>query len=169
VRVQDHYFAFTAAHTLELPPLGLAGPAANGKLALVPCTEVVVRRGSDVAVIPLRRSIIDAKFSNWRFLTLADVDSTHQHDSHNELLRFYFLMGYPSSRSLCKISRADRNIHVSSYQVATHPPPAAAYVAEGLDPDVHLLLEYDHERILDDQGKQANQPRLWESAGVGCS
>jgi hypothetical protein len=167
VRLDDYHFAFTAAHTLDEPSLGLAGPAANGKLVEVPCTEAVRRRPSDVAVIPLRRSVVAAKFSNWRFLTVDEVDGGHRDDNHNELLRFYFLMGYPSSRSLCQISKAARNIHVSSYQVALHPPPAGVHTAEELDPDVHLLLEYDHEKIVDDDGKQRNPPKLQGVSGGG--
>ncbi|HYW45781.1 MAG TPA: hypothetical protein VE959_23150 [Bryobacteraceae bacterium] len=172
VRLDSEFFAFTAAHVIRdagssqlwAPPEGK-----GGKLLLLPqCTAHLSssrnRDDLDVGVLILRAGVLGA-FQQRVFLSGAEIDQDDQPDDGG-LPSFYFVLGYPASRTQVRVSHATRHIDQKSFHCATCPVAAAEYIQEGMSQSDHLLLDFDHKEIMI-KGKRVTPPKLQGVSGGG--
>src|SRR5580700_1317497 len=112
VRVDSRSYAFTAGHVVEAAAGArlFASPGPQGKLLPLPYTAAnSAPRGAaghdlDVGVLPLDDDALGS-FAACTFLTGDEVDQNEEADNGG-LLEFYFVFGYPASRTQVKISHA---------------------------------------------------------------
>lgn len=173
VRVDSNFYAFTAGHVLKDAGRSRlwASPGRAGKLLPLPCNVEYQTRPTehsqndfDVGVLPLRARAL-GPFAQCTFLTGPDVDEDDQPDDRG-LAAFYFVVGYPASRTQVKVSHQARHIHQILFQLTTSPPAADAYLRETLPQSDYLLLDFDGKDIRV-AGKVVTPPKLQGVSGGG--
>jgi len=172
VRLDSGLFAFTAAHVIrEAESARLFAPSEGrgGKLLpLPPCTahlsSPATHNDLDVGVLVLPTRQL-GPFQQRVFLAGSEIDH-HDRPDDQASASFYFVLGYPASRTQVKVSRAKRHIHQRSFHCATNPVDAAEYVQEGMSQTDHVLLDFDHKRIAIG-GRRVNPPKLQGISGGG--
>jgi hypothetical protein len=147
-----------------------APPGPKGKLLPLPHTAAhCAARGPgglelDVGVLPLRDNAL-GPFAHCAFLTGDEIDENEEPDS-NRILEFYFVFGYPASRTQVNVPHALRQIQQRSFQLTTSPPEADAYLRESISPSDYILLEFDHKDTVV-EGKILTPPKLQGLSGGG--
>jgi hypothetical protein len=172
VRLDSDLFAFSAAHVIRDAASARVFAPSEGKggklLPLPPCTAHMISSGNhddlDVGVLllPARRL---GPFQQRVFLTGAEIDQDDRPDDQG-LASFYFVLGYPASKTQVKVSRAERHIRQQSFQCATNPVAAAEYRQEKMSQADHVLLDFDHKEIVIG-GKRVSPPKLQGVSGGG--
>ena len=131
VRLDSDFSAFTAAHVIRdagssqlwAPPGGKGGKL----LPLPQCTAYLSspsnRNDLDVGVLVLPARELGA-FQQRVFLTGAEVDQDDLPDDGG-IASFYFVLGYPASRTQVKVSSPARHIDHKSFHCAIYPVAAA--------------------------------------------
>ena len=164
VRLDSDLFAFTAAHVIRDVGSALLLAPSEGRggklLPLPPCTAHLNSSGRDsdldVGVLVLSANEL-GPFRQRVFLASTEIDQDDQPDDQG-LASFYFVLGYPASRTQVKISKAKRRIHQQSFQCSTSPVDAAEYLQEGMSQLNHMLLDFDHKEI-EIGGRRVNPPQ----------
>jgi hypothetical protein len=172
VRLNSDFFAFTAAHVIRDAGSSRLFAPSEGKggklLPLPPCTAHLSpsrnRNDLDVGVLALRASALGA-FQRRVFLTGAEIDQDDQPDDEGPA-SFYFVLGYPASRTQLRVSSATRRIDQQSFHCATSPVAAAEYIKEEMSQSDHILLDFDHKEIVIG-GRRVNPPNLQGVSGGG--
>jgi len=118
----------------------------------------------DVAVLVLPANQL-GPFQQRVFLAGTDIDHQDRPDDLG-LSSFYFVLGYPASRTQVKVSTAERHIHQRSFQCSTEPVTGAEYQQEEMSEADHILLDFDHKEILI-RGKRVHPPKLQGISGGG--
>jgi hypothetical protein len=170
VRLDSDFFAFTAAHVIrDVGSSRLLAPSEGkgGKLLPLPQCTAYLRSSTnpndlDVGVLILPARELSA-FKRRVFLTGTEIDQDDRPDDGG-LAAFYFVLGYPASRTQVKVSSATRQIHMKSFHCATSPVAPAEYVQEELSQSDHMLLDFDHKEIVIG-GKRVNPPKLQGVSG----
>jgi hypothetical protein len=172
VRVDSNFYAFTAGHVLQGARHSRlwASPGPKGKLLPLPCDigyQTPPTEGPydlDVGILPLRAGALGA-FKQCVFLTGPEIDEDDRPDDRG-LAAYYFVFGYPASRSQVKVSSEARRIQQISFQLTTSPPTAEAYLRESLPQSDYLMLDFDHKdtRVA---GKVVTPPKLQGVSGGG--
>jgi len=172
VRVGSRPYAFTAGHVLKAAGSSrlFASPGPKGKLLPLPYTAAPCAAGEpgglecDVGVLPLHDNALGA-FAHCAFLTGNEIDENDEPDG-NGILDFYFVFGYPASRTQVNVSHALRQIHQRSFQLTTSPQSADAYLRESLPQRDYLLLDFLPKRTYV-AGRLVAPPRLKGASGGG--
>lgn len=172
VRLDSGFYAFTAAHVIRdagCATLLAPSEGKGGKLLPLPsCTahlKFAERNGDPdvgVLVLPARQL---GPFRERIFLTAEEIDEHDLPDDRGPN-SFYFVLGYPASRTQMKVSKAERRIFQRSFHCATDPVGTAEYLQEKLSQADHLLLDFDHKEIKV-EGKPGNPPKLQGVSGGG--
>lgn len=166
-QLDSDFFAFTAAHVIRgansarlfAPPHGR-----GGKLLPLPQCTAHLNDALDVAVLVLPASQLGA-FQQRVFLAGGEIDQADRPDEQGPEL-FYFVLGYPASRTQVKVSTPERRIHQKSFHLCTYPAHPAEYLQERLSQADHILLDFDHREIVSG-GKRINPPKLQGVSGGG--
>jgi hypothetical protein len=172
VRLDSGFFAFTAAHVIrDAASARLLAPSEGkgGKLLpLPPCTAHLSSAENhddvDVGVLALATHQL-GPFQQRVFLADTEIDQIDLPDDQG-FGSFYFVLGYSASRTQVKVSRAERHIHQRSFHFATSPVHAAEYLQEGMPQTNHILLDFDHKKIVV-EGRRVNPPKLQGVSGGG--
>ncbi len=172
VRLDSVFFAFTAAHVIQdvgSSPLWAPPEGKGEKLSPLPqCVAYLSpsRKDNDldVGVLVLPAGALGA-FAHRVFLTGAEIDQEDQPDDTGPAA-FYFVLGYPASRTQVKVSKATRHIDQKSFHCATSCVAAAEYLHEGMSQSDHVLLDFDHKEIVIG-GRRVNPPKLQGVSGGG--
>lgn len=171
-RLDAEFFAFTAAHVIRSAggaPLFAPSEGCGGKLMpLPPCTAHLTSSERaddlDVAILPLRPDRLGC-FQRHVFLFGEEIDEQDRPDDH-DVAAFYFVLGYPASRTQVQVNQTERRIHQQSFHCRTGPVSAAEYFQKGLSEADHIALDFDHEEIM--IGKtQVTPPKLNGVSGGG--
>ena len=153
VRLDSSYYAFTAAHVLRdagsaqlwAPPRGKGEKFLRLPWSAAHLSPAAVSHDLDVGVLALPASALGA-FEQRVFLNGLGVDEDDQPDDGG-LASFYFVLGYPASRTQVKVSCQTRLIDVKSFSSTTSPVAAGEYLQENLLRSDYLLLNFDHKDI----------------------
>jgi hypothetical protein len=172
VRCDSDFFAFTAAHVIRdanAAPLLAPSESGGGRLRpLPPCSAYLSPLGRsnelDIAVLAFGKRHPGA-FQRHIFLSGTELDTDDRLDDHS-FKSFYFVLGYPASRTPVNVDKAERRIHQQSFHCATGPVDGPEYIHEQISQADHILLDFDHKEIRL-QGKRANPPRLQGVSGGG--
>jgi hypothetical protein len=171
VRLDSDFFAFTAAHVLrraDSAKLFAPSEGRGGKLLPLPCTARLntPRRDSDldVGILVLPADQLGA-FQQRVFLAGTEIDQADRPDEHG-LESFYFVLGYSASRTQVKVHPTERRIHQQSFQCSTNPVDPAEYLQEKVSQADHILLDFDHDEIVD-AGRRVTPPKLQGVSGGG--
>jgi hypothetical protein len=172
VRLDSDYYAFTAAHVLRdagsaqlwAPPRGKGEKLLRLQWSAAYLTPAAVSHDLDVGVLALPASALGA-FEQRVFLNGLGVDEDDQPDDGG-LTSFYFVLGYPASRTQVKVSHQTRLINVKSFSSTTSAVAAGEYLQESLLQSDYLLLNFDHKDIAI-QGVRVSPPRLKGVSGGG--
>lgn len=172
VRLDSDFFAFTAAHVVRDAGSALLLAPSEGRggklLPLPPCTAHLSFSGRDndldvgVLVLPAHQL---GPFRQHVFLASTEIDQDDRPDDQG-LASFYFVLGYSASRTQVKVSKAKRHIHQQSFHCSTYPVDVAEYLQEGLSQADHILLDFDHKKIVIG-GRRVNPPKLQGVSGGG--
>ena len=172
VRLDSDFFAFTAAHVVRDAGSALLLAPSEGRggklLPLSPCTAHLSFSGRDndldvgVLVLPAHQL---GPFRQHVFLASTEIDQDDRPDDQG-LASFYFVLGYSASRTQVKVSKAKRHIHQQSFHCSTYPVDVAEYLQEGLSQADHILLDFDHKKIVIG-GRRVNPPKLQGVSGGG--
>jgi len=170
VRVNGHHYAFTAGHVIKhAGSAHLWAAAANTKLEPLPYITQFASQAEDgelgdidIGILPLKSGSL-GPFAACRFLE--DLDAEGKAD-HQWFENFYFVIGYPASRSQSDTDHRGKTIHVKIFHLATNPAPGNAYVEEKLSRAEHLLIEFDHRNTVVAQSKVV-PPKLQGVSGGG--
>lgn len=167
VKLDSDFYAFTAAHVIEdakrLPFWAPAGP--KGKLAFLPAKVAIKTDRLGVGIIPLRSSHL-GRFAGYAFLTgSAQIDEANEPDDLS-FTSYYFVLGYPASRTQTKINHGARQINLIDFHLSTSPPDPELYAKENLAPSDHIPLEFDPKNTLVN-GTKITPPRLRGCSGGG--
>jgi hypothetical protein len=172
VRLDSGFFAFTAAHVIR--PVGTACLLAPSEgrggtlLPLPPCTAHLRSSGGDngldVAVLVLPSSQLGC-FKQGVFLSGSEIDQDDRPDDQG-LASFYFVLGYPVSRTQVQVNRVRRRIAQRSFHFSTSPISPAEYMEEELSQADHIALDYDHKEIVI-RGTRVTPPKLQGVSGGG--
>jgi len=167
-RVDSNFYAFTAGHVLQAAGSSRlwASPGGRGKLTLLPCVigYHTSQTALDVGILPLRRRAL-GPFEQCVFLAGSELDEDDRPDDRG-FSAFYFVIGYPASRSQVKVSHETYHIHQISFQLTTSPPTVDSYLHEALPQSDYLLLDFDQKdtRVA---GKRVAPPKLQGVSGGG--
>lgn len=171
-RIQSKPYALTAAHVLKEARSSrlFAAPGPKGKLSPLP---ELPRSGGlgftngrlDVGILPLDDTRL-GPFGQCVFLTGDDEIEDNDRSDATGIGEFYFVFGYPASRTQVKVSTAPRHINQRSFQLTTSPPEPAAYVCERISRSDYILLEFDHKNTVV-EGKILAPPKLQGLSGGG--
>jgi hypothetical protein len=172
VRLDSDFFAFTAAHVVReaaSAPLFAPSEGKGGKLLpLPPHTAHLNSSGRendlDVGVLVLAARQMGS-FQRRAFLTDTEIDGNDRLDDRG-LKSFYFILGYPASRSQVKVSKAELRIYQQSFHCCTSPVDSAEYLHEQISQADHISLDFDHKEIVV-RGRRANPPKLQGVSGGG--
>jgi hypothetical protein len=165
--LEGYHFAFTAGHVIQRAGDDPPWVAAGGQLVQLPCGQSFRSRQDevDLGIFPLRASGLDV-LRGCTFLGGDAFDETDvpAHRGFGE--RSYFVFGYSAARSHAKISHERRQIHQLTYHVSAQSEPPETYVREGLDPSLHVVIEFDRDTMLTG-GKRAAPPMPYGCSGGG--
>jgi hypothetical protein len=172
VKVDGQPFAFTAAHVMTDAGDSLLhfGGGDGRKLTPLPCVKGF-QSGQlqgidfDVGLLPLSRSDLHL-FAGYRFLGEADIDEIGRPDTLVFGFNSYSVFGYPASRSQFRVDHVGRHIKQASFHFTGLSEPLPVYVRERLDPEVHVIIEFDHADIRI-AGRQITPPKLQGVSGGG--
>jgi hypothetical protein len=167
VQLDSDFFAFTAAHVIReansarlfAPPQGR-----GGKLLPLPQCTAHLNDDLDVGVLVLPAGQLGA-FQQRAFLAGIEIDQEDRPDEQGPEL-FYFVLGYPASRTQVKVSSRERRIHQKSFHLSTYPAHPAEYLQERMSQADHILLDFDHKEIVSG-GKRVYPPKLQGVSGGG--
>jgi hypothetical protein len=178
IEVDGHPFLVTAGHVVDVAggrSLQVAGYIERTESVDVPPSRIFrTHRPSssgadalDLAVVPVGGSNRRRFFPGAMFLSAEAIDPGDEPDYADvESFNQYFVVGYPASRSLVRVSHPAKHIHFTSFQVTAYASPVEAYRVEELNRAAHLLLKYDHRR-QSIAGVSTNPPRLQGLSGGG--
>ena len=79
---------------------------------------------------------------------------------------YYFVLGYPASRSQTRIDHERRQINLTDFHLSTSPPDPELYAKENLAQSDHILVEFDQKNMLVNKMK-VTPPRLQGCSGGG--
>jgi hypothetical protein len=170
VRLDGRHYAFTAGHVVKaVGSSHLWAAAENGKVEPLPYAKLY-RRGADgdelgdidMGIVPLKSGSL-GPFARCRFLD--DVDAEDKVE-HRWSVNFYFVTGYPVSRSQSRIDHRSKRIDVKLFHLATNPPRGDPYEKELLSRAEHLVMEFDHKDTVV-EGEKVNPPNLQGVSGGG--
>ena len=116
----------------------------------------------DVGIVPLNSGSL-GPFGRCR--VFEDLDEAGRAE-HMWFDNFYFVMGYPASRSQSDTNHRRQKIHVKSFHLATNPPPGDPYQKEKLSRAEHLLVEFNHKATVVER-KRVVPPKLQGVSGGG--
>jgi hypothetical protein len=172
VRLDSDFFAFTAAHVIReaasAPLFAPSGGKGGQLLPLPPYTAHLNSSGRendlDIAVLVFAASQLGS-VERRGFLAATEIDGGDSSDDWG-IESFYFILGYPASRSQVKVSRAERQIHQQSFHCSTSPVNSAEYMHEQISQADHIVLDFDHKEIVV-KGRRASPPKLQGVSGGG--
>jgi hypothetical protein len=167
VRLDSDLYAFTAGHVIkDAGNFRLwAVPGLNGTLTPLPCNTGFHTQYFDVGILPLRASALGGFAANV-FLTGPDQIDEDNCPDDDGFATFYFVFGYPASRTQFKVSHTPPRINQQSFQLTTSPSSAEVYSKEALSRADFLLLEFDRKNTLVG-GKVTTPPKLQGVSGGG--
>lgn len=170
VGLDGRYYAFTAGHVIkDAGSSHLWAAAGNAQLEPLPYITRFSSQAEDgelgdidIGIIPLKSGSL-GPFAQCRFLQDLDAEGKVEHQWPEN---FYFVMGYPASRSQSDTNHRRKKISVKSFHLATNPPPRDPYQKEKLSRAEHLAVDFDHKETVVER-KKVVPPKLHGVSGGG--
>jgi hypothetical protein len=170
VCLDSFHYVFTAAHVIrDAGASTLWVPAAEGsrtRLILPRSAAGMTPEGNplDIGLFLLPPRFVNV-FERRVFLYSQAIDQGDIRDDRS-LISYYFVLGYPASRTQVKISHERSEIRQKLFHLRTAPVEAAEYIQQGLPQPDYILLDFDHKEILIG-GKPISLPLLQGVSGGG--
>jgi hypothetical protein len=173
VRLDSSHYIFTAAHVIrDAGSTPLWVPCVEGgrtrlKLSQRAALLTPELNPLDVGIFLLSPRVLGA-FEGRVFLADGELDVDGLQDDQS-LGSFYYVIGYPASRSQVKVSHERRQVNQKLFHCTTSVVEADEYLQESVSQADHVLLDFDHNeiRVKGVKGESFTPPRLQGASGGG--